>query len=121
MTLEDGRIITWRLPVFSALLMALSASLRTEVLTILAVDSQGARECGVRYLRAGVMLVGHVRPEREECASGRTTRKHSSARHIEAKRCRCRDSSDRIPRGPSPSTEHINHVGLPGVERRAVD
>lgn len=41
MTLEDGRIKTWRFPAFSALLMDLSASLRTEVLTILAVeDSQ---------------------------------------------------------------------------------
>jgi len=46
MTLEDGLIMTWRLPAFSALLMALSASLRTEVLVILAVveeDSQTAR------------------------------------------------------------------------------
>ena len=42
MTLEEGRIRTWRLPAFSALLMALSASLRTEVLTILTAggDSQ---------------------------------------------------------------------------------
>lgn len=37
MTLEEGRIMTWRRPAFSALLMALSASLRTEVRTILAV------------------------------------------------------------------------------------
>ena len=35
MTLEEGRIRTCRFPDFSALLMALSASLRTEVLTIL--------------------------------------------------------------------------------------
>lgn len=44
MTLDEGRIRTWRLPAFSALFMALRASLRTEVLTILAVvesrDSQ---------------------------------------------------------------------------------
>jgi hypothetical protein len=42
MTLEDGRIRTWRLPAFSALLIALRQSLRTEVLTMLAVaeDSQ---------------------------------------------------------------------------------
>ena len=40
MTLELGRIKTWRLPAFSALFMALSASLRTEVRTILAVDDQ---------------------------------------------------------------------------------
>lgn len=41
MTLEEGLIRTWRLPAFSALLMDLSASLRTEVLTILVVgDSQ---------------------------------------------------------------------------------
>lgn len=35
MTLELGRTRTWRLPAFSALLIALSVSLRTEVLTIL--------------------------------------------------------------------------------------
>jgi hypothetical protein len=41
MTLELGRIRTCRFPAFSALLMALSASLRTEVLTMFAVgDSQ---------------------------------------------------------------------------------
>lgn len=42
MTLELGRIRTWRLPAFSALLMELRASWRTEVRTILAVygDSQ---------------------------------------------------------------------------------
>ena len=43
MTLEDGRIMTWRLPAFSALLMALSASLRTEVLTILTVLAGDSR------------------------------------------------------------------------------
>lgn len=61
MTFELGRIMTWRLPAFSALLMLLRQSLRTlsrsvkidykitrvpyEVLTILAVvdDSQGRR------------------------------------------------------------------------------
>lgn len=44
MTLELGRIRTWRLPAFSALLMELSASLRTDVRTMMAVggDSQGA-------------------------------------------------------------------------------
>ena len=35
-TLELGRIRTWRLPDFSALLMAFSASLRTDVLTMFA-------------------------------------------------------------------------------------
>lgn len=42
MTLELGRIRTWRLPAFSALLMLLRASWRTEVRTMLAVleDSQ---------------------------------------------------------------------------------
>lgn len=40
MTLELGLIRTWRLPAFSALLMALSASLRTEVLTILAIGTR---------------------------------------------------------------------------------
>jgi len=39
MTLELGRIRTWRLPAFSALLMELRASWRTEVRTILAVLS----------------------------------------------------------------------------------
>ncbi len=37
MTLDEGRIMTWRLPAFSALLMLLRASCRTEVRTILAV------------------------------------------------------------------------------------
>lgn len=61
MTLEEGRIRTWRLPAFSALLMLLRASLRTEVRTILAVlcvcegDSQFGQE--MRYLPAeNVML-----------------------------------------------------------------
>jgi len=43
MTLDEGRMRTWRLPAFSALLMELRASWRTEVRTILAVlggDSQ---------------------------------------------------------------------------------
>ena len=43
MTLELGRIRTWRLPAFSALLMLLRASWRTEVRTMVAVcrgDSQ---------------------------------------------------------------------------------
>ena len=44
MTLEEGRMRTCRFPDFSALLMALSASLRTEVLTILTdEDSQIVR------------------------------------------------------------------------------
>jgi len=45
MTFELGLIMTWRFPVFSALLMALSASLRTDVLVIFASsgDSQSAR------------------------------------------------------------------------------
>lgn len=56
MTLDEGRIRTWRLPAFSALLMLLRASLRTEVRTILAVlwwcegDSQFGQE--MRYLPA---------------------------------------------------------------------
>ena len=53
MTLDEGRIRTWRLPAFSALFMALRASLRTEVLTILAVenrDSQIDRREEMRYL-----------------------------------------------------------------------
>jgi hypothetical protein len=46
MTLDEGRIMTWRLPAFSALLMLLRASWRTEVRSILAVvggDSQIVR------------------------------------------------------------------------------
>ena len=95
MTFEDGRIMTWRLPVFSALLMALSASLRTDVLTIFAVDSQGTTWSEVSEVE---VLVGHVLSAKS-VPSRETTRKHSSARQIEAKRCRCGDSSDRIPRG----------------------
>lgn len=56
MTLEEGRMSTWRRPDFSALFMALSASLRTEVRTILAVlrnrDSQIDEGMEMRYLRA---------------------------------------------------------------------
>ena len=37
MTFELGRIRTWRLPAFSALLMALSVSLRTDVRTMVTV------------------------------------------------------------------------------------
>jgi len=55
MTLDEGRIMTWRLPAFSALLMLLRASCRTEVRTILAVvwdgDSQIVKE-EMRYLPA---------------------------------------------------------------------
>jgi hypothetical protein len=50
MTLEEGRIRTWRLPAFSALLMALSASFRTEVFILASVscgDSQAARRLKV--------------------------------------------------------------------------
>ena len=47
MTLELGRMRTWRLPAFSALFMLLRASWRTEVRTILAVwkrfSSRGSR------------------------------------------------------------------------------
>lgn len=46
MTLEEGLIRTWRLPAFSALLMALRASLSTEVLTILAVARDSRVACG---------------------------------------------------------------------------
>jgi len=37
MTFELGRIRTWRLPAFSALLMELSASFKTEVRTMIVV------------------------------------------------------------------------------------
>ena len=50
MTLELGRISTWRLPDFSALFMALSASLRTLVLTIFAYVRFSTRWWEVRYL-----------------------------------------------------------------------
>ena len=58
MTLELGRMRTWRFPDFSALLMALSASLRTEVLTILTVDGLRFSDRGLemRYLREFCML-----------------------------------------------------------------
>lgn len=46
MTLDEGRIRTWRLPAFSALLMFFRASLRTEVRTILAVLGLGWVESG---------------------------------------------------------------------------
>jgi hypothetical protein len=54
MTLEEGRIRTWRLPAFSALLMALSASFRTEVFILASVscgDSQAARRLKVSARR----------------------------------------------------------------------
>lgn len=50
MTLEEGRIRTCRFPDFSALLMALSASLRTEVLTILSDGDSQIVEVEMRYL-----------------------------------------------------------------------
>lgn len=80
MTLELGRIRTWRLPVFSALLMALSASLRTEVLTILAVlEILEARN--VRLEVSAWLYVSLQEPdERKECPSGaRGAMKGSSA------------------------------------------
>lgn len=49
-TLELGRIRTWRFPAFSALLMELSASLRTLVLTILPNCRFSTRWWEVRYL-----------------------------------------------------------------------
>lgn len=48
MTLEAGRIMTWRLPAFSALLMFLRASWRTEVLTILAVGDGDSQIAGLK-------------------------------------------------------------------------
>lgn len=73
MTLELGRMRTWRLPLFSALLMAFSASLRTEVLTILAVyeDSQGARR---REVSAKLLSASRSHGERKECPSVLVTR-----------------------------------------------
>jgi len=50
MTLELGRMSTCRFPDFSALLMALSASLRTLVLTIVADVRFSTRWWEVRYL-----------------------------------------------------------------------
>lgn len=57
MTLELGLMRTWRLPAFSALLMAFSASLRTLVLTILAIYEllgteilRSTEELEMRYL-----------------------------------------------------------------------
>ncbi len=50
MTLELGRMSTCRFPDFSALLMALSASLRTLVLTMLTDVRFSTRWWEVRYL-----------------------------------------------------------------------
>lgn len=55
MTLEEGRIRTWRLPAFSALLIAFKQSLRTEVLTILAVVQGDSRWRGATEVSAGKM------------------------------------------------------------------
>lgn len=44
MTLDEGRIRTWRLPAFSALLMLFRASCRTEVRTILALVGRSGRD-----------------------------------------------------------------------------
>lgn len=75
MTLELGRMSTWRLPVFSALLMAFRASLSTLVLTILAVmkagDSQGANEACGYEVSVGITLASSSLVEREECPSAR--------------------------------------------------
>jgi hypothetical protein len=81
MTLELGRIMTWRLPAFSALLMDLRQSLRTDVLTMLAVgeDSQWRRR--LRYLCG--LFVSLQMPEHGECP-----REGSSARVAGEKQCR---------------------------------
>jgi hypothetical protein len=52
MTFELGLIMTWRFPAFSALLMALRQSLRTEVRTIVAVLTRFslAKRLQERYL-----------------------------------------------------------------------
>ncbi len=64
-TLELGRMRTWRFPAFSALLMALSASLRTLVLTILRFS---ARWWEVRYLEWGERSELAIRSfEHKEC------------------------------------------------------
>ena len=51
MTFELGRMRTWRFPAFSALLMALSASLRTLVLTMIEIMRFSTRVFEVRYLQ----------------------------------------------------------------------
>ena len=68
MTFELGRISTCRLPAFSALLIALSASLRTLVLTILAVwDSQLAcSRWGICTSKARIALA-YMSLEQKEC------------------------------------------------------
>ncbi len=68
MTLEEGRIKTCRFPDFSALLMALSASLRTEVLTILSDGDSQIVRWEVRYLaKLGLAFMGF---KHGECPHG---------------------------------------------------
>lgn len=74
MTLEEGRIRTWRLPAFSALLMLFRASLRTEVRTILTVLWRVCREgdsqilCEMRYLPAESVMLAFRGPQSVESA-----------------------------------------------------
>lgn len=74
MTLDEGRIRTWRLPAFSALLMFLRASFRTEVRTILAVLWTWCREgdsqilCEMRYLPTGNVMLAFGGPKSVESA-----------------------------------------------------
>lgn len=78
-TLELGRIRTWRFPAFSALLMEFSASLRTLVLTILPNCRFSTRWWEVRYLaQPGEIYVSF----REQWA-GRVPLAKGSSAHIE--------------------------------------
>jgi len=53
MTFELGLISTWRFPAFSALFMLFSASLRTEVLTIFAVEVRNGIDGRMRFSSQG--------------------------------------------------------------------
>lgn len=74
MTLDEGRIRTWRLPAFSALLMFFRASFRTEVRTILAVLWTWCREgdsqilCEMRYLPTESVMLAFGGPKSVESA-----------------------------------------------------
>lgn len=61
MTFELGRMSTCRLPAFSALLMLLRASLRTEVLTILAVGDSQVEDGNEVSIKSGLASMGTKR------------------------------------------------------------
>jgi len=114
MTLELGRMSTWRLPVFSALLMALSASLRTDVLTMSAVlvDSQGAMSAARGICSVNCTLASRSHVERKECPSGARGAVMGSSAHVESGRSSITAVADsecwpRLPEGHLSRVAHI--------------